>query len=81
MMKRRRFLTLSACATLPLAAGLRPARAAPQEWRGQAMGADVTLRLEGAGTAQARAFFAEAGRLLAHVEGQFSLHRDSTLRG
>lgn len=79
MMKRRRFLTLSACATLPLAAGLRPARAAPQEWRGQAMGADVTLRLEGAGTAQARAFFAEAARLLAHVEGQFSLHSDSDL--
>lgn len=74
----RRFLTLSACAALPMAARAAAAPA-PQEWRGQAMGADVTLRLRGAAPMQARAFFAEAQRLLAHVENQFSLHRDSDL--
>ncbi|KGJ05414.1 thiamine biosynthesis protein ApbE [Paracoccus halophilus] len=73
-MNRRRFLTLSACAAWPLRAS-----AAPQEWRGRAMGADVTLRLRGAGPAQARAFFTEAARLLAHVDSQFSLHRNSDL--
>ena len=56
MIGRRRFLTLCAgAAALP-----QSAWAAPQEWRGQAMGADVTLRLNGASPAQARAFFAEA---------------------
>ena len=75
MIGRRRFLTLCAgAAALP-----QSAWAAPQEWRGQAMGADVTLRLNGASPAQARAFFAEAQRLLAHVEDQFSLHGDSDL--
>jgi thiamine biosynthesis lipoprotein len=77
-MKRRRFLSLSACAMLP-AIGLRAAPALPQEWRGAAMGADVTLRLHGAGTAQANGFFTEARRLLAHVENQFSLYRESDL--
>lgn len=77
---RRRFLMLGASAALLPAA----ARAAPQEWReqvwqGQAMGADVTLRLHGAGAAQARSFFAEAQRLLTQIEDQFSLHRDSDL--
>ena len=82
-LSRRRFLTLSACATLPLATLPLAARAggmpAAQEWRGQAMGADVTLRLQGASPAQARGFFTEAQRLLAHVENQFSLHRESDL--
>ena len=78
-LNRRRFLTLSACAALPLAARRAGAAPAPQEWRGQAMGADVTLRLRNATPAQARAFFSEAERLLAHVENQFSLHRDSDL--
>lgn len=73
-LKRRRFLALCAGAAIPGAA-----RAAPQEWRGRAMGADVTLRLNGAGAVQARSFFAEAARLLAHVETQFSLHRKSDL--
>lgn len=79
MIGRRRFLTLCACAALPQRALSLPAQAAPQEWRGQAMGADVTLRLNDASPAQARAFFAEGQRLLAHVESQFSLHRDSDL--
>ena len=78
-MNRRRFLTLTGCAALPLTAWALPARAAPQDWHGRAMGADVTLRVNGASPAQARAFFAEAERLLAHVENQFSLQRDSDL--
>lgn len=73
-MNRRRFLLLTACAALP---GM--AKAAPEEWQGRAMGADVALRLHGASPAQARGFFAEAARLLAHVENLFSLHRDSDL--
>ncbi|MCJ1898828.1 FAD:protein FMN transferase [Paracoccus versutus] len=77
-MNRRRFLLLTACAALPGMAGAAPA-APSQEWRGRAMGADVTLRLHGAGPAQARGFFAEAARLLAQVENLFSLHRDSDL--
>lgn len=80
-LNRRRFLTLSACAALPLAAHAARATGAPetQEWRGQAMGADVTLRLRGASPAQAQGFFTEAQRVLAHIESQFSLHRDSDL--
>lgn len=72
---RRRFLILSAC-TLAL-----PAAAAPpaQIWRGNAMGAEVTLRLDGAGTRQARSFFAEAERALRQTEAAFSLHRESEL--
>lgn len=82
-LNRRRFLTLCACAALPGTAGAMGAGgaggAAPQEWRGHAMGSDVTLRLHGAGPAQARGFFTQAARLLAHVESQFSLHRESDL--
>lgn len=74
-MKRRRFLALS----VAVAAAPVSAFAAPQEWRGQAMGADVLLRVHGADPRQARAFFAEAMRALAHVESLFSLHRDSDL--
>lgn len=72
-MNRRRVLMLAAVAALPHRA------AAAELWQGRAMGADVTLRLAGAGPAQARAFFTEAARLLAHVDSLFSLHRDSDL--
>ncbi|WP_347266654.1 FAD:protein FMN transferase [Paracoccus sp. (in: a-proteobacteria)] len=72
-MNRRRFLMLAACAALPHRA------AALETWRGQAMGADVSLRLAGASPAQARGFFDAATRELAHVESLFSLHRDSDL--
>lgn len=74
MIARRRFLALSACALA------FPARAAaPQTWHGTAMGADVSLRVEGAELAAARAFFAEAARSLRAVEAVFSLHRGSDL--
>lgn len=75
MIARRRFLALSACA---LAAPAH-AMAAPQTWRGVAMGADVFLRVEGAEVPAARAFFAEAARSLRAVESVFSLHRGSDL--
>lgn len=75
MMDRRRFLALSATACVAPGAAF----AAPREWRGQAMGADVSLRVHGAGPAQARGFFAEAMRALAQAESLFSLHRDSDL--
>lgn len=75
MIPRRRFLALSACAlALPAAAA-----APPQVWRGAAMGADVTLRVEGVDVPAARAFFAEAARSLRGVETAFSLHRGSDL--
>ncbi|MDO5620855.1 MAG: FAD:protein FMN transferase [Paracoccus sp. (in: a-proteobacteria)] len=73
MMNRRRFLTLSACALAT------PVAASPQIWTGRAMGAGVSLRLEGATPRQARAFFAAAVHELAHIERVFSLHRDSDL--
>lgn len=73
-MNRRRFLMLTACAFAP-----RAALAAPQNWQGRAMGADITLQLHGAGPEQARSFFAEVARDLSHVESLFSLHQDSDL--
>ena len=83
MIGRRRFLALSAVAVAaPAAAGLAGRlHAAPpvQEWRGTALGADVTLRVEGATAPAARAFFAEAARALASVEDRFSLYRGSDL--
>ncbi|MBA4491854.1 FAD:protein FMN transferase [Paracoccus sp. S1E-3] len=73
-MPRRRFLTLSACALAWPAMG-----APPQIWRGTAMGAAATLRLDGADPLQARSFFAEAARALRQTEAAVSLHRESEL--
>jgi len=76
MTARRRFLILSACAlALPARAQTAPA----QIWRGTAMGADITLRLDRAAPRQARSFFAEAERALRQTEAAFSLHRESEL--
>lgn len=75
MTTRRRFLTLSACALAWPATAASPA----QVWRGTAMGAAITLRLEGAAPVQARAFFAEAARVLRQTEASFSLHGKSEL--
>ncbi|RWR52412.1 FAD:protein FMN transferase [Sinirhodobacter ferrireducens] len=66
-MKRRRFLQICAGAAL---AG-RPAAAS--DWRGQAFGADVSLRL--AGEAPMAAVLAE----IAAIEDTFSLYRESEL--
>ena len=75
MIPRRRFLILSACALGWPAMAATP----PQIWRGTAMGAAITLRLEGASPRQARSFFAEAERALHQTEAAFSLHRESEL--
>lgn len=75
MISRRRFLTLSACALAWPATAATPV----QTWRGQAMGAVITLRLEGASPRQSRAFFTEAERALRLTEAAFSLHRESEL--
>ncbi|WP_374300364.1 FAD:protein FMN transferase [Paracoccus sp. (in: a-proteobacteria)] len=72
---RRRFLALSACALM-----LPAAASAPHHWRGQALGADVTLTVQGGTPGAARAFFAEATRRLRGIERQFSLFSGSDLR-
>lgn len=74
-MQRRRFLFLSAAALAPV----RARSEAVHQWQGRAMGAGVTLLLRGASDRQARGFFDQARRHLAHAESQFSLHRDSDL--
>lgn len=71
---RRRFLTLAAAGVV---AGLaRPAPAA--EWRGVAMGADVSLRLTGQG---ADAAIRDLPALLQRIEATFSLYTASELTG
>lgn len=74
MITRRRVLTIAAAA---LAA---PAHAAlPQEWRGIAMGSAARIVLTGATPERAARVFRKAEAILAQVETQFSLHRDSEL--
>ncbi|MFC3166957.1 FAD:protein FMN transferase [Paracoccus fontiphilus] len=75
ILNRRRFLALSACAlATPAAAGVR------HRWQGVALGADVTLTVQGGNAAAAHAFFTEAARGLRSVERQFSLFLGSELR-
>ncbi|WP_246026687.1 FAD:protein FMN transferase [Paracoccus luteus] len=79
MLTRRRFMTLAACAAAAPASASAGAGAAPHEWRGAALGADVTLRVDGGDARAARAFFAEAARVLRSIEDRFSLYRGSDL--
>lgn len=74
-MNRRRFLGLSAAALCPLPAFAQ----AVQVWQGRALGADAAIRLAGASPAQARQVFRKVELVLAGIEAQFSLHRDSAL--
>ncbi|MDO5614421.1 MAG: FAD:protein FMN transferase [Paracoccus sp. (in: a-proteobacteria)] len=76
--RRRRFIGMTAAAAL-LGAGRAGAAAAPQEWRGQALGAQVVLRTRDATPTQARSFFRAAEQALRLIERQFSLHRRSEL--
>ncbi|MDM7255544.1 MAG: FAD:protein FMN transferase [Paracoccus sp. (in: a-proteobacteria)] len=69
MLDRRRFLTISAAALCA-----PPAMA--QEWRGHALGADVTIRLA---APRAGRTLDKAARLLRGIERQFSLFTDSDL--
>ncbi|MEY4981788.1 MAG: hypothetical protein RIR62_54 [Pseudomonadota bacterium] len=74
MIGRRRFLHLAAAAAGAVAGFARPAQAA--EWRGVALGADVSLRLTGRG---ADAAIRDLPPLLRRIEGTFSLHAASEL--
>lgn len=74
-MRRRRFLTVTAAATLAW-----PARSAtPAIWSGRAMGAAARVVLHGAEPYRARRVFARIEAELSRVEAHFSLHRDSAL--
>ncbi len=68
MLSRRRFLTLTAAATLAA-----PARAAPIRWQGFAMGAECQLTLH-APPEQARAAIARIRAMLTRTEALFSLY-------
>lgn len=72
MLTRRRFLTIAA------ASAACPAGAAPAEWRGRALGADVTLRLAGVADPAGR-IWRKVSRVLRQVEAQFSLFAESEL--
>jgi thiamine biosynthesis lipoprotein len=77
MLNRRRFLTIVAAslsAPLLSAAGQGAAR----EWRGRALGADVTLRLVDMPAGGDR-IWRKVARLLARVERHFSLYADTEL--
>ena len=78
MMNRRRFLALSAAA-LAAPAQADALAATRHDWAGTALGAEARLTLSGATDAQARRVFAKVARVLAEVEAQFSLHRDTAL--
>ncbi len=71
-LSRRRFLTMSAaCAAFPAVA--KPASAA--HWRGVALGAEASLRLEGLTDAQAAPIIAAVEAEMARLENIFSLYR------
>ena len=71
-MKRRRFLTLAAAFTM--APGLARAQAS---WQGTALGADVSVTLEGPPDLTRRVL-ADVPRLLENVEQAFSLYRPAS---
>ncbi len=70
ILTRRRFLTISAaCAALPAAAG------SFAQWRGVALGAPASLRLDGLTDTQAAPIFAAVEAELNRLENIFSLYR------
>lgn len=72
---RRRFLSISAsAAALPAFAGSK----ASAQWRGVALGAPASMRLEGLSQAEADPIFAEVERELLRLETIFSLYRSSS---
>lgn len=71
-LSRRRFLTMSAaCAALPSIAGAAPSA----HWRGVALGAPASLRLEGLTNTQAAPIIAAVEAELERLENIFSLYR------
>ncbi len=77
LLSRRRFLTMSAaCAAFPAVASPAPAA----HWRGVALGAEASLRLEGLTDAQAAPIIAAVEAEVSRLENIFSLYRpDSEL--
>lgn len=74
-MNRRRFLSLSAAALLPL-----PGHAGTlTEWHGTGLGTALSLRLLGADPVHARRTFGRVAAEIARIESLASLHRDSAL--
>jgi thiamine biosynthesis lipoprotein len=74
-MNRRRFLSLSAAALIPL-----PGHAGTlTEWHGTGLGTALALRLLGADPHHARRTFAKVEAEIARIETLASLHRDSAL--
>lgn len=70
-LSRRRFLTISAAAVaLPAGAGVPDA-----QWRGNALGADASMRLVGLSPSDADRIFAQVEAELARLEMIFSLYR------
>ncbi|WP_050528090.1 FAD:protein FMN transferase [Pseudorhodobacter aquimaris] len=76
MMKRRRFLAISAA----FAAGPALATAQVQDWHGKGLGSALHLRLVGVPAAQAALVWHKVERVIARVEQAASLHQDSALR-
>ncbi|NVO54719.1 FAD:protein FMN transferase [Rhodobacteraceae bacterium B1Z28] len=71
-LSRRRFLSISAaCAALPTSAATAPTA----RWRGTALGAAASLRLEGLTDAQAAPIVNAIETEVARLEGIFSLYR------
>lgn len=66
-MDRRRFLTISASAALV------PGAAWSETWTGRALGADVSMTIRGA-RGQAKAALSAAHKVIAEIEGLFSLY-------
>jgi FAD:protein FMN transferase len=74
-MNRRRFLTLSAAALIPM-----PGHAETlTDWQGTGLGTTLSLRLKGADPHLARQTFAKVAAEIARIETLASLHRDSAL--
>ncbi|MGI9370473.1 MAG: FAD:protein FMN transferase [Ruegeria sp.] len=72
---RRRFLTISAaCTLLPSGASATPVA----RWRGAALGAEASLRLEGMGQTQAAPVIAAVEAEVRRLENIFSLYRPNS---
>jgi FAD:protein FMN transferase len=74
-MNRRRFLTLTAAALIPLQGHAETLT----EWQGTGLGTALSLRLLGADPHHARRTFAKVEAEVARIESLASLHRDSAL--
>ncbi|MDQ2095127.1 FAD:protein FMN transferase [Rhodalgimonas zhirmunskyi] len=76
-LSRRRFLTISAAASVALPAQAQATE--PAIWHGRALGADVSLRVEGLAPAASARLWRRVARVLEEVEARFSLFRRSEL--